>query len=250
MALPVTFAGLSTVPLSNLDLNFAALGALTAIPCGVAGTNALALTPQANTPTIAAYVNYQSFIGVAAAANTGGTTATVSGLSALSVFKDTQGGPVALAGGEIAAGNIISLTYDSAMNTGAGGFHLAILAQYTQYPQGAVNTVSSATGVTLTAAEVTGNGTGLGIIARTGAAGGGISDTTPTAAQLLAAMPGAVVGTTFKFLSSNTTGQTQTLLGGTNVTVAGTATIGTSTTRTFEGIVTSISGAGAITMYG
>ena len=63
-------------------------------------------------------------------------------------------------------------------------------------------------------------------------------------------MPGAIVGSTFRFISSNATGQTQTLLGGSNVTVTGTATTATGTVHTFQGIVTSISGAGAITMYG
>lgn len=124
MPLPFTFAGLSTALMSDLDANFAALGAMTSIPCGISGTNALTLTPNANTPTIAVYTNYQQFVGVASAANTGLTTARVGGLSVLSIFKDRSGGPSVLSGGEIIAGNIIVLTFDSALSAGAGGFHL------------------------------------------------------------------------------------------------------------------------------
>ena len=77
-----------------------------------------------NTPSVPSYANYAVFSGVAAATNTGGTTVAVNSLSALTVYKDTVAGPVALSGGEIVAGNVLYLIYDSALNTGAGGFHL------------------------------------------------------------------------------------------------------------------------------
>lgn len=124
MPLPITFAGLSVATGAELDQNFAALGALTTIPCTVSGTNALALTPLANTPTVSGYANYQAFSCVASATNTGATTAAVGSLAALSVYKDKSTGPTALAGGEIVNHNLITLTYDSALNSGAGGFHL------------------------------------------------------------------------------------------------------------------------------
>ena len=50
----------------------AALGALTLIPCAVAGTSTLALTPLASTPTVSAYTQRQFFSGVAASSNAGG----------------------------------------------------------------------------------------------------------------------------------------------------------------------------------
>ena len=125
MPLPVTFAALTSAVMADLDENFSALGALTPIPCTVAGTNSLTFTPATNTPTIAAYQNYMPFSGIAANSNTGATTAAIGGLAALSIYKDTASGPAVLAGGEIVAGNVIYLLYDSALASGVGGFHLS-----------------------------------------------------------------------------------------------------------------------------
>lgn len=124
MTLPYIFANATTVTTPQLDANFAALGALTAIPCTVTGTNALTLTPLANTPTITAYADYLPLTGIAAATNTGATTAAATGLGSLNVYKDTSSGPAALTGSEIVSGNAFTLIYDSALNSGAGGFHL------------------------------------------------------------------------------------------------------------------------------
>lgn len=125
MPLPITFANQTAPALPDLDTNFAALGALTAIPCAVAGTNTLLLTPAADTPTIGAYVDYQPFCGIAAGTNTGAVTAQIgSGLAALPVYLDTPSGTLALAGGEIIAGCAVAFIHDSALNSGAGGFHL------------------------------------------------------------------------------------------------------------------------------
>lgn len=124
MALPVTFAGLTTPTGLNLDQNFAALGALTPIPCTAAGTNTVTMTPAANTPTISAYADGNQFSGVAANTNTSAVTAQIGSLPALNVYKDSLAGPVALTGGEIIASNAFTLRYDAALNSGAGGFHL------------------------------------------------------------------------------------------------------------------------------
>lgn len=114
--------------LSALDNNFTTLGALVPIPCGIAGTNTLVLTQstagQVPTPTIQGYSTNMLFSGIAASTNTGATTATVGSTGVLNVYKDSSSGPVLLSGGEIVAGNAISLRYDAALNTGAGGFHL------------------------------------------------------------------------------------------------------------------------------
>ncbi len=120
MPLPTVFANLTTATGAQLDGNFAALGAISIIPCGVTGTNALSLLPLANVPAVTAYANYMTFSGVAAADNTGPVTAGVGSLGSLGVYKDTAAGPVALAGAEIQAGNLITLTYDAGLN----GFHL------------------------------------------------------------------------------------------------------------------------------
>lgn len=91
---------------------------------------------------------------------------------------------------------------------------------------------SSATSVTATAAAVTG-----GILNRTGSPGGGVTETTPTAAQIIAALPNTIPldGTyQFKFrYINNNLGQTVTWTGGSGVTVTGTATIGTNAWREF-----------------
>lgn len=127
MPLPIIFGPLpGPVPLSDLDQDFAALGALAAIPCTISGTNALTFTVAANTPTVASYTNYQPFSGIAVASNTTAVTATIGALGALPVFKDTNVGPIALSGGEISQNNLVTLVYDSALNTGGGGFHLAV----------------------------------------------------------------------------------------------------------------------------
>lgn len=238
MPLPITFGGLSgPIPLADLDANFAALGALTAIPCLVSGTNALTLTPAANTPTISGYFNYQPFTTIAVATNTGAVTAVGGSLAVLSVFKNAISGPAVLSGGEIVIGNLITLLYDAGLNSGAGGFHLT-QGVSAPYPLTGRPTVNSATGVTLTAAQLTGSGAGLSVISRTGAASGDFNDTTDTATAILAALPGAIVGSTFRVRMSNATGHTQTLLGGSNVTVVGTATTANATTHEYEGVIT------------
>jgi hypothetical protein len=125
MPLPTAFATLTAATGQMLDNNFAALGALTPIPCTVTGANILALTPALNTPTIPAYQNYQSFTGISSSSNTGAVTAQVAALPVLNVYKDSPAGPVPMAGGELIVGCAFRFIYDSALNSGAGGFHFA-----------------------------------------------------------------------------------------------------------------------------
>ena len=124
MALPTTFANLTSATGAELDNNFAALGACAPIPCTVAGANTLALTQAANTPTVGAYVQGQIYSGIAAQSNSGAVTAQLGSLAALSVYKDTASGPAVLISGDIIQKNVVDLQYDAALNTGAGGFHL------------------------------------------------------------------------------------------------------------------------------
>ncbi len=123
MTLPVTFASLTGPNLTMLDQNFAALGQLTPIPCAVTGTDALVLTPATNTPTVVAYVDLMQFTCIIANDNTAGVTARIGSLAVLTCYQDTPAGPVALDSGDLQAGNFLTLVYDSALNTGAGGFH-------------------------------------------------------------------------------------------------------------------------------
>jgi len=89
----------------------------------VAGTNALVLTPAANSP-VPSYANIAAFSGIAANTNSGAVTANVGGLGARNVYKDTSSGPAALSGNEIIAGNSFVLFYDAMLNSNVGGFHL------------------------------------------------------------------------------------------------------------------------------
>lgn len=251
MALPNAF-GPPTIAATGaqLDQNFAALGALTPIPCTIAGTNSLVLTPAALTPTIPAYVNYQVFCGTVAVTNTGVVTIGVGSLAALSVYKDAAGpssGPIALVGGELVAKNIAFFVYDSALNSGSGGFHL--LSTTVRPGNSSIFTsVPTATGTTLTAAALSGNGNGQSVISRTGTSGV-FSDTTDTATNIIAALPGVAVGTIFRIHMMNFTSSAQTLLGGTGVTISGpTTTVATLTSRDMIGLVTSVSSP-AVTIY-
>lgn len=97
----------------------------------------------------------------------------------------------------------------------------------------AYTTVSSGSQtVTATAASIAG-----GILNRTGSPGGAVTETTPTAAQIIAAAPSTAQrdGTyqwKFRYVN-NALGQTTTWTAGSGVTVTGTATIATSAYRDF-----------------
>jgi hypothetical protein len=108
-------------------LNFSVVGLLGALPCTVSGTaNAITLTGATNNPTVASYSNYLRFSAIAALTNTGAVTAQYGALAVLNVYKDTNAGPVVLAGNEITANTAFELVYDSTLNSNAGGFHLVV----------------------------------------------------------------------------------------------------------------------------
>ena len=252
MALPYSFTSNTSPTGAQLDDDLAALGALTIIACAISGTNTLALAPNANTPTVSAYANYMTFVGRAANANsTGGVTANVGAVGALNVYKDSAAGPAVLTGGEIQPFNLIVLIYDTALDGGSGGFHLLNPAPI-QVMSHTTNVTDNA-GTTLTAAALTGLsggvGTRQGIITRGGAPGGDFNDTTDTAIAIAAALYPLVLNSTFRFRVVNSSGHTQTLLAGSNVTVAGTATTADSTTHDFIGVVTNTS-TPTVTIYG
>lgn len=139
----------------QLDNNIKLLGSVAPMPCTMSGTDTITMTPQtagsgtvSTSVAITAYANYMLFCGVAAATNTGATTARYGALAFLPVYKASPAGPVALAGGEIVIGGAFTLQYDSALNSGAGGFHLystSAIAGATITPQ----LVRAATGIQL-----------------------------------------------------------------------------------------------------
>ena len=101
---------------------------------------------------------------------------------------------------------------------------------------------ATAGAVTYTAAQLLG-----GLILRD-PAGGNRSDVTPTAALLIAALPGAAAGTSFEFTIRNTAdaAETITITAGDSVTLSGTMTIAQNNTKRFRLVVTS---ATAATLY-
>jgi len=237
MALPTLFAAQTLSTGAQLDANFAALGAITVIPCTISGTNIISLTPLANTPTVNTYAQGMIFGGVMTGTNTAAVNASVGGLASLGVWIEARGGAVRTRAGDMAITNYVLLAYDPLIGGGSGGFYLLNPA-FVPYPITIGTTVSSAVGVTLTGVSMTGGVSGNALIVRTGAPGAPFSDTTDTAAAIFASMPGAVNGSTFLMTVINGTGQTQTLLGGTGVSVPGTATTANGTVHTFRGIIT------------
>lgn len=106
------------------------------------------------------------------------------------------------------------------------------------------NALANAAGQTLTAAQVLG-----GYLDRSGAAG--VSDTTPTAAQLVAAATAPAVGDVLELRIRNRNTGTLTLVAGTNVTLEGTTTIATVNTRVYAVRFTNVTkGSEAVTISG
>lgn len=109
-----------------------------------------------------------------------------------------------------------------------------------------VTTLTTAGNETYTAAQLLG-----GLILRN-PNGGPRTDTTATAALIVAAIPGAAVGQSFEFVVRNTAGaaETITVAGGTDVTISGTATITQNNTKLFLAVLTNVTaGAEAVTVY-
>lgn len=107
----------------------------------------------------------------------------------------------------------------------------------------AASAVSAAAGTTYTTAQCLG-----GFIVRTGPTAG-YSDTTPTAAQIVAAIPGCMVGSSFVMEIRNTVAFIGTILAGTGVTLAQTTTLAISSTRRYLFTVTNVASP-AVTLTG
>lgn len=122
MALPITFAGLTTAQMVYLDQNFQAVGILGTMPTTATGTNAITLTQNASTPTVSAYSNYMRFSFVAVATSSAAITINVGALLALPLFLPdgvTQAGS-----GDIRDTVYYEVAYVSSLNSGLGGFVL------------------------------------------------------------------------------------------------------------------------------
>jgi len=124
MAPRTTYANLPVGlnPLSLFDQSLADMGKLGIIPCTASGTNAIVLTPRADSyvPDIAAYNDGQIYGFVPAGGSTGSVTLRYGALAAKNVYlaTGTQAG-----NGDIASG-YYGAVYISTLNSGAGGFYL------------------------------------------------------------------------------------------------------------------------------
>ena len=95
-------------------------GQLTGTSYAAAGTNAIALTPGTNTPSPTSYSNYNTYVFAAPATSTGPVTLQVGSLGYLNAYING----VQATTGQIQSGEIIIAVYNSALNSGAGGFAL------------------------------------------------------------------------------------------------------------------------------
>lgn len=95
-------------------------------------------TANAQTVTVTGFssTNGQTFYFVAGATNTGALTLSVNGGSPISVVKTTPSGTALLTGQEVAAGNVIGVTY----YTNTGQFQLVTNNNQTLYVSGEVKT--------------------------------------------------------------------------------------------------------------
>lgn len=98
------------------------IGTTGCISCSATGTNTIALTQKANQQKVSGYINYQQFSFVAANNSTGNITVNVNAIGALNLYiadGSTQAG-----NGIISAGALYIISYNSALNNGAGGFQI------------------------------------------------------------------------------------------------------------------------------
>lgn len=123
MALPHSFAAVTSATGQQLDDNFAADGALTTILCTAAGANSIVLTPAANAPACTAYgLPYPyRFSFVAAGTSSGSVTVAVGALAALPLYLPTG---VQAGSADLTSGFYYEAAYVASLNSGSGGFQL------------------------------------------------------------------------------------------------------------------------------
>lgn len=108
-------------------------GQLTGTSYTASGTNAIALTPTNNTPTPVAYANYNTYVFAAPATSTGPVTIQVGSLGYLNAYING----VQATTGQIQSGEVVIAVYNSALNSGAGGFALYLSVNPQQLLYGA-----------------------------------------------------------------------------------------------------------------
>jgi hypothetical protein len=122
MPWPTIFANLAAgnQPLALFDAMFTQVAQMVAVPCTVAGVNALTLTPIGSAPTFTSYQNFTAARFIAGATTTGTVTAQFGALAALPVYLSD--GVTQASTGNILVGGEYILVFAQSLNSGAGGF--------------------------------------------------------------------------------------------------------------------------------
>lgn len=121
MALPASFSNNTSPTGVQLDNCLLALGAMAVQLCTATGTNTITLTPNANQPTVSAYVSQQFFAFTAVNSSSGPVTLQVLALAALPLYL--PGGAQA-DNGSITNGTPYLIQYLASLNSGSGGFQI------------------------------------------------------------------------------------------------------------------------------
>ena len=146
MTYPTVFANLTAgnQPASLLDTMFNIGGNQGNIPCTASGTNAITLTPNVNFFLPASYQNYQMVSFAAVATSTGAVTVRIGALAFVNLYNPNG---VQSSTNDITIGTVYIAIYNSALNTGAGGFQIissnaAVSALPNSAPQGRLTLTS------------------------------------------------------------------------------------------------------------
>lgn len=144
----------------------------------------------------------------------------------------TVSGPFTSENGFI--GGMVTPSGTTALTVNSNG---QVLINGPEIGKSTVSTIATAGAVTFTAAQFLG-----GLILRD-CAGAGRADIVPSAALLVAAIPGCVVGTSFYFDIRNTSGGATTITmtpNGADTTISGTATIAQNNGKRFLLVITNV----------
>lgn len=181
-----------------------------------------------------------TFIGNEAGGNPVNTPGALTGTQNVGIGEGS--GPIGSINATIAIGEFVTVKVSNTTAIGLGQTAAYVSGDFVNGSTPA--TISNASGVTWTAAQMRGRQ-----LTRSGAVVA--SDTTDTAANIVAAIPGCEAGSTIEFdLINNDTGLL-TLLAGSGVTLTGTTTVATLFTRRYRARVTNAAlGSEAVTIYG
>lgn len=119
----------SPTPMSSLDTQSQNLAQWSLIDATASGTNAITLTPNLSGFTAPAYLNYITYRFTAANSASGTVTLRISALAFLNVYGGDN--TTQMTTGNIISGRAYYVSYNSALNSGAGGWTLTPLGTST-----------------------------------------------------------------------------------------------------------------------